>query len=632
MEEEKKITKIVISKEDELTDVISAILEAKNERIVLTFAEDTDLLISPINLKVILETADENEKALIAQIIKNPTGLRNARLANIYTIDSPGFPKEEDWIKEEENLVKRLAPPKKKVLPKEEQKDEKTIDDKTNFQKRVDDTIEKSKQYKKETQEEPLIAIDEDLPISRIEEDPVHKGEVEKQTKKDSLEKKDLSKVDFRERTKDPIKSKPSKKKVGLNIDFDSIADNVKSFFSKIKIPFPNKYKKKLPFVAFVFIALTFLVGLIYINTAILVKVKVYVEAKEVEIEEIFEGDENIKEIDFEELKIPVKTEDVEKSTSTTIKATGTGYRGEKATGEVNVTYIREDCGEDTPALEIPAGQTLSTEGKTYAIDNSFSIECNAPPSVQTITAIEVGEEYNIASGKLFTFQGYSGSQLFALNNSGAISGGSKEEYTILSKADVDTAVEDLTEIAVEEGETELQDKSGTWKIMEDSIICDIDSDSINTSVAIGAEASNVDVSIKADCSASYFLNDGFDEGISEMLTDEAEEQNLFETDKDWTLELDEEIEKEISIVESNSENIKIKIVAKSSVKPKVTKQEVLDGLEGKSWEEGNDYLQSLDFSDKETRIEFVPENFPDNFKYFPKRQGGVLIEILDAV
>lgn len=66
MDEEKKITKIVVNKEDELTDLVSSILEAPNERIVLTFAEETDLLISPINLKVLLETADEREKLLVA--------------------------------------------------------------------------------------------------------------------------------------------------------------------------------------------------------------------------------------------------------------------------------------------------------------------------------------------------------------------------------------------------------------------------------------------------------------------------------------------------------------------------------------------------------------------------------------
>ena len=52
MEVNKKITKIVVNRDDELTDIVSGVVGSENERIVLTFAEDSDLLISPINLKV----------------------------------------------------------------------------------------------------------------------------------------------------------------------------------------------------------------------------------------------------------------------------------------------------------------------------------------------------------------------------------------------------------------------------------------------------------------------------------------------------------------------------------------------------------------------------------------------------
>ena len=95
MEDNRKITKIVIGKEDELTDIVTGILDSQNERILVTFAEESDLLISPINLKVILETADERDKSIIAQIIKNPTGIRNAQLAGLTTIDNPSYPTEE---------------------------------------------------------------------------------------------------------------------------------------------------------------------------------------------------------------------------------------------------------------------------------------------------------------------------------------------------------------------------------------------------------------------------------------------------------------------------------------------------------------------------------------------------------
>jgi hypothetical protein len=217
---------------------------------------------------------------------------------------------------------------------------------------------------------------------------------------------------------------------------------------------------------------------------------------------------------------------------------------------------------------------------------------------------------------------------LLALNNSGAITGGSKEEYTVLSKADVDTAVEDLRKIAVEEGESELKEKSGNWEIIADSIKSEIIEDSIKTDIAIGVQANNVNLSIKTKSSTSYFLRDGFNEGVSSMLTEKAKEDNLFETDKNWDLELDKDIEKEISVVKNNAEGIEIKLVAKSSVKPVINKENILKELKDKNWQDGQNYLKTLGFSDKEPKIEFLPENFPESLKRFPDRRGGVLISV----
>ena len=632
MDEDKKITKIVISKEDELTDIVSAILDSQNERIVLTFAEETDLLISPINLKVLLETADENEKLLVAQIIKNPTGQRNAALANMSTIDTSQFPEEEVWEKEEENRMKRLNPPKK-VAKKEEPKKEDLPKEEgsSDFQKRVNDAIEKNKQNRnlKNPEDDLLITLDQDLPTGqeeemrfvRLDEDPA------------TQEQADLSKVDFKDKTKNPITGE-KKTKVKGNIDFSK---SFKSFFTGIgtffkKIPIPNKLKKLAPIIAISTVVLALLIGLIFFNTGVVAKVKIYVEAKEVEIEQNFEGDENIKEIDFEEFKIPVKTETAEKARSTNVTATGKAFKGEKATGEVTLTYLREDCNEnaDIEPLELQSGTSLSATGKTYTLDSNVSLQCNFP-TVTPITAIEVGEEYNLPSGTMFVVQGYSTNQIIALNSSGALTGGSKEEYTVLSKADVDGAVESLKKLAIEEGEQELKDLTGNWKIIEDSITSKVIPDSIDTEVAIGAEADTVNVSIKTESKASYFLSNGFDEGIANLLTEKAKEENLFETEGEWDLELDEEIEKEISVVESNAEGITIKLTAKGVVKPKVNKEKIIEDLKGKNWEEGNKYIQSLSFSEKEPLVDFIPEWFPEWLKSFPSRQGGIIIEVAEV-
>jgi hypothetical protein len=620
MEEEKKITKIVIHKDDELTDIVSAILESRNERILLTFAEESDLLISPINLKVLLETSDEAEKLLVSQIIKNPTGLRNANLAGLSTIDIPTFPSEEVWEGEELNRVKRLSPPPKETPKKkiEEPTGEEGVSD---FQRRIEETLERSKKEgdnKIANNDDLLISLDEDLPIEKDDDIPI-------------VIEPDLSKVDFTKKTEDPKKITPEESIQKRKM----VTPNASAFFQKIKlffknIPIPTKLRKLAPLIAISFVLLALLVGFIYFNTAVLVRVKIYVEAKEVGIEEILDGDENIKEIDLENMKIPIKTDSVEKSRSTNIRATGKAFKGEKAKGKVNITYIKEGCNDETPALNLTAGTTLSTGGKVYTLDGDTSIKCTTL-IVAPITAIEVGEEYNLASGQLFTFQGYSSNQLLALNNSGAISGGSKEEYTVLSKADVDNATEELRKIAVEEGEGELKEKSDTWEIIKDSVKSEVVADSIKTDVAVGVEASEVNLSLKTKSTASYFLKEGFDSGVEELLTSKAKEENLFETDKDWPLELGDEIEKEITVIENTAQGIKIKLTAKGTVKPKVNKEEITNDLKSKTWEEGNEYLKGLDFSEKEIKVEFAPENFPDFLKRFPKRRGGIIIFVLDV-
>ena len=96
MEDNKITEKIVVEQSHELTDLVRAIHKSKAERIILTFTEHSDILISPINLKVLNETAEREGKLLIAQIIQNPTGVRNSFLAGLKVIETPSNPTEYD--------------------------------------------------------------------------------------------------------------------------------------------------------------------------------------------------------------------------------------------------------------------------------------------------------------------------------------------------------------------------------------------------------------------------------------------------------------------------------------------------------------------------------------------------------
>jgi len=565
----KKITKIVIGQEDELTDIVAGIVDSNNERILLTFAEESDLLISPVNLSILLEVADENGKVMIAQIIKNQTGVRNAENAGLSTIETTTLPEEELWVSEEEKREERLSPKKIEKKPALQKEEEKGIS--------IGEDIQK-------TEGEESIVVP-DIPIM---------------PELAELEEKKI----------EPKKEKREKKEGKMNA----------------------KTKKILTIVGLALLFLSLLISFIYYKTAPFVRIKIYTESREVEIEKIFTGDLNIKEIDFEDLKIPIKKEEVEKARSATVKATGVAYKGEKAKGKVDIVYNKDDGCADVEPLNLPAGTVLiSNEGRYFKLDASIEIPCSLTPVEVSITANEIGGEYNLAKGTSFSIQNYAKSEAKGMA-SNAISGGTKEEYTVLQQQDINLAMEELKKIAGEEAERELNDKSGgTWEIISDSIKTEVNKDSVKTGVAVGTEVKETSLDLKVTGEATYFLKEGFDSKLSELLTDEARAKNLFDTEKDLELTLGDDVQMDISVAENSESVTRIKVLAKASVEPKVDKALIIKELKGKKWDSGMDLLKKYVFSEKESDVEFEPKKFPSGLKYFPTRQGAIEIELKKA-
>lgn len=607
MDETKKNTKLVISKDDELTDIVSGILEADTERVILTFAEESDLLISPINLSVLQETADEAEKILVAQIIKNPTGLRNSSIAGLTTTDSPNNPTEEMWEEAIEKKIARLSPtPKEKPI---ERKTEEPLQNGTSsFERKINDAIQRSREgiatkaVQRNIQKDGVfLSLDEDLPT-------------EDSQKIDDIE------IKYEDFPQEEVSQKALTKK---NFKLSNI--NLRTIWPFRKNPgasTPSGMKKYIPIGIISIILVAILSIIIYLQTGPFVKVAVYVEAKEVSIEKLFTGDENIQQIDFDNLKIPIKIESVEKDRSSTIKATGKAYTGEKATGKVQLVG-GPSC---TQAIALPAGQILLSSGKAFTMDVASSIPCPGLTEVN-VHAREFGAEYNIESNSSFVAQGHQSTELFGYNPS-AFTGGTKKEYTVLSQSDVDAGTETLKSEAELEAENELRDASSEWSIIEDSIKSEVVKDSIKTSVAVGAAGGDVDLSLKVKSSATYYLASGFDEGIAKLLTKEAQEKNLFENDSNLELALGDNIEKSISVAEDSKKGVKIKLIAKGNVSPKVDKEKIVNTLKNMKWEEGLEYLQTLKFSDKRISASFFPKNILSKYPYFPKRQGGIIVEV----
>lgn len=629
MEENDRITKIIVNREDELTDVISGILNAKTERIILTFAEESDILISSINLSVIKETIEEEKKTIICQIIKNPVGQRNSKLAGILTIDTPNNPTEEQWEEAKQQDVIEIPKPQiieKETTPEiEKPKEEFGTVKSSDFEKRINEAIQKSrvdiekkKDQKTIEQDGLVISVGEDLPDESLSEEIIMDEPKE--------EFVDLSKIDFNHITGKAPKKESFKISFPKFLNFKKREKPITNS-SFEETPLKRKFKKLLPILLLSIVFIAVLVGVIYFNTVPFVKVRIFVKAQQVSIETVFTGDSNIKAIDFTNLKIPIKTETLEESRSSSVTATGKAYKGDKASGSVALTHPGPSS--TCVALSLPAGQVVtSSDGKTYSLDNAVSISCNSYVTAP-VHATDIGEEYNTSSS-YFTVQNYSTSDVFGYK-SGEFTGGSKTEYTVLSLTDVNTASDALKASSVTEINGELKTKQGSeWTIIEDSMKTAVKTDSVKTDIAVGAAATQANLTLTVTGTATYYLSNGFDAGVATLLTKEAQAKNLFQSDQNLDLTLGDDIEKTVSVVQSTDSSVLIKLTAKGSVQPKIDKASIVTKLQSMSWVDGIKYLTSLNYSDKATVYEFNPVNFPEKLRYFPKRQGGVLIEVVN--
>jgi len=606
MEEKIKTSKIIINEDSELTDVVREIHKSKAERIILTFTEQTDLLISPINLKVLLEGALREKKLLIAQIIQNPTGIRNAKLAGIKTIDTPSSPTEYDWEDAYEMVVEneKKKKVKKKELEKEEPDEKKKFEEKI-VKERSEKVVEKKgngyvdKRGMKS--KAPFISIDEDFPQAQKLREEI------------------------------PVTQVPTKKIRGFKkTKFSPLGKKKLNILEKVK----GWNKKKVIRIAllglFSLLLILGLGGYLYNSFVPLVKVTIFVEAKGVEIEQVLTGDTDIEEVDFENSLIPIKKESASQSLSDDVTATGKAFKGEKAAGEVNVAYnIGEECSEieeEKIKLSLSAGHIMSTSGLNFKLVTGAEIICNTITPVN-LEAVAIGEEYNVASGKSFSIQGYSSDEVYGLNAT-AFTGGTKEEYSVLSQTDVDNAVEQLSTTAIEEVKSDLRDLARGWEIIEDSIKSEVDKDSIKTDKSVGQEATtvNLDLSIKGE--ALYYSKEGLMEALTELLREKAKEENLFNSESELELVLGDDIDTDISIEEIKGDAVKIKIVASSLIKPDIDKTEIQNKLKGMEWEKGKEYIKGLKYSDKAPSIVFQPMKYPEFLKKFPSRSGRVLVKI----
>ncbi len=429
---------IYIEPEDDITDILANIKDAKNKIIALVPPKKAGVLQSAVNFKLIAKTANQHEKTVV--LITSD----NSLLALADKVKMP--------------TAKTLQ--SKPKLPNSDSAEE----------------------FGDKDEEEPDDAIsDDDAEEPEEEEEPVeesHHKKTEKASKKDDAKKASAAVV--AKKAKD----------VDLELDAEDVESDDDEKSSKkeksdkkksIKVPNFKKYRK---FIILAVVLLVVFCGFGYWATAIAPRAKISVKVKTTAANfnqtVSFVTDET--KSDPENGIFYAEKKDTTKKASADFEATGQVDKGAKASGTVTVKVKSPVVFSDLSfkaSVSVPSGTTftyngnnyISTSAATISITKSniggdegiiknckvsvSSISCNlakdATAEIQ-IVAAQNGDKYNVAS----TTSGWTTSASSITVTKGSAAGGSTKMVKVVSPEDVEKANNELTGETDKEAREEL--------------------------------------------------------------------------------------------------------------------------------------------------------------------------------
>lgn len=226
--------------------------------------------------------------------------------------------------------------------------------------------------------------------------------------------------------------------------------------------------------------------------------------------------------VNKEQMIIPAKLEEIKKTDTEKVPATGEKNIGEKATG----TLTLRNCERVDGSITIPAGTGASSGNMTFIIQETVRLPassftgggtCNTPTEEVDVVAQNAGDQYNLASGRNYAVAGHSNVRA----TGSAMTGGTSEVVKIITEADIDSAKEKISQRAPETVTDELLtalEAAGMLGV-EDSFSSG--DPAITTSPNVGDEATEVTVTAVT----TYTMLGVNREDLQSLLKDDMESQ-----------------------------------------------------------------------------------------------------------
>ena len=302
-----------------------------------------------------------------------------------------------------------------------------------------------------------------------------------------------------------------------------------------------------------------------------------------------------------------------------TAGATGTKEVGDKAKGIVTI-YNNET---DSQALQ--SGSAIqSSNSLTFLLDKDVTVASASgdvfsgtkPGTAQiSVTAKDIGTEYNLPSGTKFSI---GGSSTLAAKNDTAFSGGTKKQVTVVSGDDLANLKTDLLKNLKDYGNDELAKNAGSGDTVL-PLLLDVSLTKSKFDESAGDEAAKVTLTGTAKYTGIAYSNDDLNQYSKSVIKSRYSQDVSFADNsvKDTVKDVKQKSDTEVSAAVS----------VQAGLLPKIDSNRVLQIIKGKSLKQAKEDLLSKLPQVAQADVTFSP-NIPLLPNIFPKLPNQINVEI----
>lgn len=454
-----------------------------------------------------------------------------------------------------------------------------------------------------------MVAVAAGAAAASAVEATAHKVEAEEEDLGEEIEFKKESDDGLLEETSEVVGNEESKEGAEKSSEIVSPKPISKDLKKK-------RLKRALIGIGFLSLAL-FIAGYIYLP---MIRIKIQLAAEKKEVDFTFTADKSYTSVDTGAQVIPAQEITAELEESYKYAATGKKDVGTKANGTVTVSNRSGSAKTINSGAKIVSsgglvfvitGSNVNVDGAT--VDGGGNVIPGTVSGVP-VTANANGDQYNIGATN-FTFADTTTYPLQSASSSAAFTGGTTKQINIVTQTDINTAKEDAQkqiEQALLQKAIETSDRN--QRIVDKAYKIEVIS--ANPSPAVGGEATEFELKVKAKITALAFTEDDLTKLAETVLADEIGSSKEI-VEKSSLTAAAEFVEGDFT-----KGTVKIRVSGEAYIATKIDDNAVKIEIAHEKNDVALDYLKSIDG----VKDAIIEKQFPSFYKRIPRINANITI------